>query len=176
MKKRFRKLIAVVLSVLMAAGVVPLTASAEAAPAAEEPQSNHSNVYVPGEQSTEPAPILTEVPELREENVKHFRLEDGTYLAAQYEQPVHYEDNGEWKDIDNTLSLQAAQDGEDVEGFENAENPINIKLAKHADSKKLVKMKQGQYQLSWAYAAAENHNQARALEVEPVAGVRGYGR
>ena len=31
-----------------------------------------------------------EVVELREENVKQFRLEDGTCVTAQYEKPVHY--------------------------------------------------------------------------------------
>ena len=45
-----------------------------------------------------------EVTELREENVKHFRLEDGTYLAASYNHAVHYMDErGEWQDIDNRL-------------------------------------------------------------------------
>ena len=43
--------------------------------------------------------------ELREESVKHFRLEDGTYMAVQYQTPVHYlDENGYWQNIDNTLS------------------------------------------------------------------------
>ena len=47
---------------------------------------------------------IFEVKELRESNVKHFRLEDGSYVAAQYDVPVHYlDENGEWQDIDNTL-------------------------------------------------------------------------
>ena len=146
MKGLSRKLIAVVLSVLMVVGVIPLTAIAEDIP---QPQTEQ-NMASPGEEPALPAPILAEVTELRDSNVKHFRLEDGTYLAAQYDQPVHYEIGGEWKDIDNTLTLQPAQDGEDVEGFQNAQNPVQIKLAKHADSKKLVKIKQGQHQISWA--------------------------
>ncbi len=44
-----------------------------------------------------------EVEELREESVKHFRLEDGSYVAAQYSEPVHYESDGTWQDIDNAL-------------------------------------------------------------------------
>ena len=39
----------------------------------------------------------------REESVKHFRLEDGSYLAVSYGVPVHYRENGEWMNIDNTL-------------------------------------------------------------------------
>jgi len=51
-----------------------------------------------------------EVTELREENTKHFRLEDGTYLAASYVAPVHYKDEeGKWQDIDNRLFLLGSE-------------------------------------------------------------------
>ena len=49
--------------------------------------------------------IVREVTELREESVKHFLCEDGTYIASTYSVPVHYKENGEWKEIDNSLSL-----------------------------------------------------------------------
>lgn len=49
--------------------------------------------------------IVREVTELREESVKHFLCEDGSYIAATYSAPVHYKENGEWKEIDNSLSL-----------------------------------------------------------------------
>ena len=46
-----------------------------------------------------------EVEELREENVKHFKLSDGSYVAAQYNYAVHYDDgSGKLLDIDNSLS------------------------------------------------------------------------
>ena len=42
---------------------------------------------------------------LREESVKHFRLPDGSFVAAQYSSPVHtLDEDGEWQDIDNTLT------------------------------------------------------------------------
>ena len=51
-----------------------------------------------------PADISFEVEALREENIKQFRMNDGSYIAVQYATPVHYEDeNGQWQDIDNTL-------------------------------------------------------------------------
>lgn len=49
--------------------------------------------------------IVREVTELREESVKHFLCEDGSYIAATYSAPVHYKENGEWREIDNSLSL-----------------------------------------------------------------------
>ena len=39
----------------------------------------------------------------REEEVKVFRRSDGAYVAASYNESVHYQKDGEWKDIDNTL-------------------------------------------------------------------------
>ncbi|MBQ8720345.1 MAG: hypothetical protein IJY65_04870, partial [Clostridia bacterium] len=46
-----------------------------------------------------------EVEELREERVKHFHLEDGSFVAAQYDFPVHYEDeDGVLQDINNRLT------------------------------------------------------------------------
>lgn len=48
--------------------------------------------------------VVGEVDELREEAVKHFRMDDGGFIAVQYDGPVHYEDaNGVWQEIDNTL-------------------------------------------------------------------------
>ncbi|MCL2508150.1 MAG: hypothetical protein FWF05_03120, partial [Oscillospiraceae bacterium] len=49
--------------------------------------------------------ITGEVEELREEFVKHFKFDDGSYTAVVYNEPVHYEDGGEWKEVDNTLTL-----------------------------------------------------------------------
>ena len=51
--------------------------------------------------------IASEVVSLREESVKHFLCEDGTYIAATYAMPVHYKENGEWKDINNSLELSS---------------------------------------------------------------------
>ena len=49
--------------------------------------------------------IIEEVVELRSENIKHFRREDGSYVAAVYSEPVHYQKNGEWKNISNELKV-----------------------------------------------------------------------
>lgn len=50
---------------------------------------------------------IYEVEELREESVKHFRLENGNFVIAQYEYPVHVVgENDEWQDINNVLLSQ----------------------------------------------------------------------
>ena len=51
---------------------------------------------------------INEIPDRREENVKHFYMPDGTYKAVAYADAVHRQDStGAWKDIDNSLSLKA---------------------------------------------------------------------
>lgn len=45
----------------------------------------------------ETACVIGEMDKLREEAVKHFRMSDGSFLAVQYDGPVHYQDtDGEW--------------------------------------------------------------------------------
>ena len=46
--------------------------------------------------------IIGEEKTLRDEYTKHFRREDGSFVAAVYSEPVHYIRNGEWRDVDNT--------------------------------------------------------------------------
>ena len=53
----------------------------------------------------EPAAIIAEETSLREECVKHFRLDNGSFMALTYASPVHYKENGQWKDTDNRLVL-----------------------------------------------------------------------
>ena len=64
----------------------------------------------------EPAEVAFEEASLRSERVKHFRMGDGSYVAVQYDVPVHHRDaDGRWQDIDNTLEpvgqTYAVEDG-----------------------------------------------------------------
>ena len=90
------KTLAIFLSVLMIFYLIPATAYASLF----EATGAESVVSETSEHSGE---IFEDVSR-REENVKHFRLEDGTYMAAQYDTAVHsLDENGEWQNIDNTL-------------------------------------------------------------------------
>ena len=73
-------------------------------------------------QTVESEKAVFEVTDRREETVKHFRTEDGSFTAVQYSIPVHEKDeNGEWQDIDNTLSES---------GSEYATSNARVKFAK----------------------------------------------
>ena len=60
--------------------------------------------------------------EARDEYEKHYRLTDGSFLAAQFQVPVHYEADGVWEDIDNTLTGVALYDGTEVYQSVNGEH------------------------------------------------------
>lgn len=63
-------------------------------------------------ESTDEVYIESEMTEARDEYVKHYALSDGSFLATQYEFPIHYEENSKWVDIDNTLQQVSMSDGE----------------------------------------------------------------
>lgn len=70
----------------------------------------------------------------RDKNVKHFLREDMTYEAVIYPFAVHYEDEGEWKDIDNTL-IEAIDD-EKNKVLKNKSNDFQVKVSKNINSEK----------------------------------------
>lgn len=65
-----------------------------------EPMNNIEKVSINGESA-----IIDEIESLRSEFEKHFLREDGSYVVATYSNPVHYEEDGEWKEINNNLIL-----------------------------------------------------------------------
>ena len=100
-----QRALSILLAVLMLAFSLPLSVFAL------DHDSDYSISSSDNDDSVKLAKDAFEVEELREENVKHFRLEDGSYIAAQYDKPIHYlDENGEWQNIDNTL----AERGSDI--------------------------------------------------------------
>ncbi len=116
--KRFRCLrpFALLLSLLMLIYAFPFSTTAltttDASDIAAEP-TNDIGASLSDIIDTEAISGVREVTDLREENVKHFALPDGTYTAITYANPVHRKDeNGIWQDIDNTLSMKAVKNKE----------------------------------------------------------------
>ena len=93
-KRSFKKILAAVLALALIVGIIPLTI--RAVKETEEPL---------GEEIYSAGMISAEIVELRDECVKHFLLDNGAHIAVSYANPVHYEENGQWKDVDNRLML-----------------------------------------------------------------------
>ncbi len=110
---------------------------------------------------TEEAYILSEDLTKREENVKHFRMSDGSFVAAQYDSPIHYVNSeGEWVEYDNSLSEieateeQAALFGE-TELYTTGNETKNVVFAPKSNSNTLVSYEAKDYPISLNYQSAK---------------------
>ena len=127
MKNKLFKLSAFILSLSTVICSIPLTLAA-----AGDALESEAVDPIPAEDSAaedENVPfIIGEDNEQRTESIKHFRLSDGTYLMVDYGESVHYESNGDWLDIDNTL---VSRDGR----YENARggNKVSFSADEYSD-------------------------------------------
>lgn len=125
--KKLRIATALILSVVMVA-LIPVQAGAVVTPPnaaiSGEPSSSKEEIMDQQEEETEPAQILGEVEEDRDEYTKHFRMSDGSFMAVQYEYPVHFQDkNGEWAEYDNTMEEEPLAVTDPVPEPENTTAP-----------------------------------------------------
>ena len=96
-----KKIIALLLTIIMVLCSFPMTAIAETLESvsieetAEATNEDDEKWHLVGEDSVTTGEMIgavSEVESLREENVKHFSLPDGTYEAVVYTQAVHRKD------------------------------------------------------------------------------------
>lgn len=90
--------------------------------------------------------ILREVPEKRERCVKHFQMTQKGMAAAVYPAPVHYEEDGQWKEIDNRLEA-VQEDGREV--YRNLASAVRVSFAKESDTKELVTIEKDGKKILW---------------------------
>ena len=114
--------------------------------------------------------ILFEDISLREENIKHFRMKDGSYRAVVYDTPVHYlDDDGNWQEYDNTLHT-IGRSG-DAAAY-RVENGGSVRLfAADADSDALLSVSKGEYALTISPVLTPDAE--RPVEPEPPVEVMG---
>ena len=100
----------------------------------------------------EPVYILAEDISKREESVKHFRMSDGSFTAAQYAYPIHYRasENQEWQDIDNTLTEAPASE-KNSQAFSVTAGKSDIRIGKTARPQELFSMESDGFTVSWSY-------------------------
>ena len=143
-KKVFKRITAVALSLLFLFSIIP--ASALDSLSVEETA----------------AKIVSEVTEMREESVKYFLCDDGSYIAATYAAPVHYNENGVWKEIDNTLT-PSSKSGETVYSTKGG---LNVTIPSELGSGKRFTATNGGYTISFGVKSIDNSLSAQAKVVE----------
>lgn len=140
MKQEFKisiKLFAFIMAMIMLIVSLPVYAFADLISNEAEDASDSKAV-----EATKDVVVLGEEESLREESIKHFKLSNGTTKAVIYSHPVHYKDeNGNWVDIDNALTLNGNE--------YTTKNKTEIKLANKSGSNGLVSIKDGEYKIDF---------------------------
>lgn len=108
--RKMKKLLSVVLSVTMLTSAFPIIANAE------EKTDTYEKVS------------LIEQKDNRTENSKTFYTSNGTYATIATTDPICYEDDGKYKDIDNTIIKK------DANTLTNTDNGYSVELPKVYDS------------------------------------------
>ena len=90
-----------------------------------------------------------EVLEWRDRHTKHFDLGEGRYQAISYAEPVHFEQDGAWVEIDNQLEERELEDGRHV--LANRNNAVKMRLAERADEAVLVELEHRGRKLGWSF-------------------------
>ena len=102
--KCVHRILSLLLALVLIFELIPTGAMAADGGAESLPEESIAREVEPGESSLN---VVGEIEEYRDEREKHFRMEDGSFLAVDYGVPVHYAlDEETWADIDNTLILQ----------------------------------------------------------------------
>jgi hypothetical protein len=123
-------------------------------PTDETPATDATSTDVTGSDNTKTTPIvkekkiLKELVDKREANVKYFLMDDMTEEADVYSVPVHYQIDGQWKEIDNSM-IEANDNAMGNGGYSNKTNDFKINIAKDTTSNKLINLKKDKYEVSW---------------------------
>ena len=110
-KRIWRKTLSMILVLTLLVSVIPLQVYAIAGDALASTLTDNDVATLHESLATQR--VVEEDESKRGEFSKEFVLNNGLRLATIYPSAVHYEDNGTWKDIDNTL-IAAISDGESV--------------------------------------------------------------
>lgn len=116
-----------------------------------------------------------EVVSMRSEYEKHYDNGDGTYTAYIDTVPLHYYENGEWLDIDNTLMQD--ENGNYVNrsnsmkvtlSLETSVSPINAINGASNDNNQMVSVDYNGYSLSWSLIDTEIADDKPVIKDEPI--------
>ncbi len=119
--------------------------------------------------------VLGEVTENREEEEKHFRMEDGSFVGVNYGVPVHYAQGEEWKDIDNTLVIQengmrtaAQEEGTEAPRYVAVNGEESRGFAGNLGSGFLFSANTGEEGMEFSLVSPEEEETVPATEAETV--------
>lgn len=159
MKSRFLKAISLVLTIALMLSAIPFSINASTLVASnsssDATQLIDDNPDVQKELREKRGLGVVEIESMREENVKHFQLEDGTYQAISYGAPIHrLGTDGAWTEIDNRLISSRAESVATGDSF--------FTFANNSTSETLFTLDDGKYSISFGL----NFPQAKSAEIK----------
>ena len=95
------------------------------------------------------SPIKAEVESEREMYKKVYEREDGTYTAYITSEPIHYYEDGKWKEVDNSLSEKNGV-------ISNEANGYSVNIPSEINDNKEITIENGDSTLSFAMADIES--------------------
>lgn len=104
MKKVFMRICSLAMVLAMLINMLPLNSLA-----AEIKNDELETISTIPAEELESVYILEEIKENRTKYSKEFRLSNGLYMASVYPSAVHYEKDGSWEEINNTLTLSTSR-------------------------------------------------------------------
>jgi len=104
--------------------------------------------------------IVSEIVENRTQYSKDYQLNNGLRMSVIYGDAVHYEKDGQWADIDNTLALSGG-------AYTNTAGPWTVSFPQQLTDKKSVAITKDGYTLSF-YMSGEVRSNTGGLETASI--------
>lgn len=117
----------------------------------------HYAITYAAEKEKEKRLVPREIIELRTETSKTFVKPDGkTFITEQYHEPIHYQNEGYWHEIENKITTDQAKILEEELPYTNEANRFKVGFAKTAKAKKLVRFQYGKAQVDFRLVDGAN--------------------
>ena len=154
MSTRLLKLLSIFVSLVLIFNMLPLQVLA--AGVGDTPQSqvsalpdSSSSGSATAYQRLDTATIVEEDVSRRGEYYKEFVLNNGLRLAAVYADPVHFEEDGQWADIDNTLQAVSVRG---VSGYTNTAGVWQVYFPQQLTGSNAISVTKDGYTVSFGMA------------------------
>lgn len=170
-KKKAKSLLAVFLCVSVCITSLPIQAFAQGEATQQEAAADAAGE--PRQELDKDPVIVGEATLGRDAYTKRFATSDRSYIAAVYEEPVHYQNGEQWEDIDNRLELQ--QDAESGPVYTNKASDVDVQFVKTSGEGKLVTVTWQEDRIAWglnpagSYQPPSSDEESTDFEEEPEA-------
>ena len=154
MANRFIKLLSMFLAVVLLVNMLPLGIMAQ--DLQNSLSANTTVTETVDEADIANAQIVAEIPEKRTEYSKEFLLSSGLRMAVMYAEPVHYQTDNGWEDIDNTLKTK--DDGT----YTNTAGIWDVSFPQELTKDESITIQKDGYTLSF-YMAGELNSDGNAM-------------